>query len=463
MGNLLKKPFKNSPCYFTIELTRRKVMKYLDREKIGTLFRDKRKQLELRLEEIADNNISTATISNIERAVPNVSIEKILYLGKKLGFKEEELPELLTNETDVMDNIQFELFLVEMKMQANPELALTELKKLYIDKNHPLSALYYYLMGRCYYRQKNFTKSQSNFLEAIHLANQLPHLKSLNIVSGSYYELSRIAYYKNDLQSALTYAQDGINNFYEEGERKYYKYFLIIGKSIYLEKLERIEESWKDIEILWSQINEIKNVEVELLLYEQRSKILKKFKMYEEAILCVQNGINMARTNKIFDRAFDLLTFLGTLYVETSQFDRGKNCFLTALTLKNLILKEYLFVSAYTQLGLLYMKLEQWENAQTSLEKAIKVGQKTNDILRFIKALSALGDCFYQQKMYSKAIVSYNKAIRLAEIHNFKVQIQNLHMVLAKCYEATNDPEKHREHVEGFFKIGIELKTGGAV
>lgn len=50
---------------------------------IGEVIRKKRKEQGLRLEDLADNNISPATISNIERGINHVNVHKIMYLLKK--------------------------------------------------------------------------------------------------------------------------------------------------------------------------------------------------------------------------------------------------------------------------------------------------------------------------------------------------------------------------------------------
>jgi cytoskeletal protein RodZ len=45
-------------------------------QELGEIIRKIRKQRGLRLEDLADDNISVATISNVERGVPHVSMEK---------------------------------------------------------------------------------------------------------------------------------------------------------------------------------------------------------------------------------------------------------------------------------------------------------------------------------------------------------------------------------------------------
>lgn len=51
-------------------------MSLLEIHEIGEVIRKVRKDRGLRLEDLADENISPATISNIERGVPHVNLKK---------------------------------------------------------------------------------------------------------------------------------------------------------------------------------------------------------------------------------------------------------------------------------------------------------------------------------------------------------------------------------------------------
>lgn len=69
-------------------------MQYMHSE-IGEVIRKVRKDRGLKLEDLADNNISVATISNIERGVPHVKTDKILYLLEKMKIQLESIPALI--------------------------------------------------------------------------------------------------------------------------------------------------------------------------------------------------------------------------------------------------------------------------------------------------------------------------------------------------------------------------------
>lgn len=151
----------------------------IDREKTAKLFKNVRSELGAKLEDLADQHISAATISNIERAVPTVTFEKIAYLARKLGLDLQSLP--TAGEDSIVDSeiIELELLSIEQMLHINPKHALKKLKKLDIPRSFPEYVYVKFLEGECYYYVQNFSKAASLFLEAIHLIDhQLPHLKN---------------------------------------------------------------------------------------------------------------------------------------------------------------------------------------------------------------------------------------------------------------------------------------------
>ncbi|WP_044641037.1 helix-turn-helix domain-containing protein [Risungbinella massiliensis] len=70
-------------------------MKKLALHEMGEVIRKVRKERGLRLEDLSDDNISPATVSNIERGVAHVSPEKITYLLEKLDLSMHKIPDML--------------------------------------------------------------------------------------------------------------------------------------------------------------------------------------------------------------------------------------------------------------------------------------------------------------------------------------------------------------------------------
>ncbi|SEN33746.1 helix-turn-helix domain-containing protein [Lihuaxuella thermophila] len=109
--------------------------KPIDRVTIGHMIRKKRKELRLRLEDVADENVSPSTISNIERGVQIVAKEKIAYVAQKL---EVEIPEVSSMLRQIGKREQKILSKLKRLMSttdfADPAKALKRIDDLKVDE-----------------------------------------------------------------------------------------------------------------------------------------------------------------------------------------------------------------------------------------------------------------------------------------------------------------------------------------
>ncbi|SFI98287.1 helix-turn-helix domain-containing protein [Thermoflavimicrobium dichotomicum] len=424
---------------------------------LGELIKRVRKGKGFRQEDLADDLISTATISNIERGAYTVSKSKLEHICSKLGLdldhlslpKQEELSE---------EEIRFELVMIEHDIDAcNFEHAWKGLQRLSLENDHPLLAWLYYLRGKYYLRKKVWNQASVYFSKGIQVVGNHPEMISSNIQAACYNELSRIAYYQNDLEQAIQYVKEGLSVFVPNREREYYQYHLMVNKVIYLKNQNRVEEALRTLNAMWKEMEKIKSTEVLLNMYELQAELLNKTERYEEATTYALAGMELARIEGNHERLFDLWTVLGSSYIYLEQWKKAEQCLRSALRLKDRIKKEYLLISTYTQLGKLYSITGKMKWAISTLEEAVRLGKQTNDVFRLCEALEALGDSYLRQNQYKKARRSYESALLLAEQHFLKAQAMNILLKLACCCQK-DDPENYQKYIESFFQMHIQLQ-----
>jgi len=180
--------------------------------------------------------------------------------------------------------------------------------------------------------------------------------------------------------------------------------------------------------------------------------------MHEKAIACLKKGIKISRVNNIYDRALDLWTILGSIYLDQRQYNIAEKCFLTALELIPKIAKKYLFITTYTKLGLLYLQNQELDKARSYLLEGVKLGESTNDSMRYVQALVALGDCDFERSDYTKAIVSYRKALDIAKKHEMLELEQSLYLKLSKCYNEVDNSQERDVCIKNYYKVGLKLE-----
>lgn len=417
-------------------------------KEMGEIMRNARLQLkgdETSQEALAANSegkISTGTISHLENGGHRVSLDKLEYWCNVVKVNLEEL--LSKNPLEEIDeeDLKFELVAIEHTLdRVDIEEGWRRLNQLNLTKNNPLLSTVFYLKGKYFSEKKAWDQAYACFNKGVDIAKAYQVKSKNNIISACYYELSRVALFKNDLRKALEFTQNGLKEFVKDGERKYCLYFLQVSKVIYLKNLNRIEEALVALDELNKQKSDIEATSVLLNMADLQAELLNRTERYEEATKFALEGIELARIENNFDRLFDLWTVLGTSYMYLKQWKKAERCLLEALKLKNKIKQEYLPVKTYRQLGELYNILDKTEKAVDNLKKAVKLGKKTNDALRTCESLTSLGDCYFKQGDFKCAEYEYEQALALAERHSFSAQKDILVIKLVCCY-TTQGSEK---------------------
>ncbi|MFD1396521.1 helix-turn-helix domain-containing protein [Kroppenstedtia eburnea] len=432
-------------------------MKTLEVHDIGEIIRKVRKERGLRLEDLADENISPATISNVERGVPHVGREKALYLIKKLEIDLDRVQELLQGQQLELERMEKALFRAEcLQDLGDPRQALKKLAKLEVKNSHPFASYYYYILGKCHNRLGHWAKAERALFNALRLGDE----SDTNIISAAYTELSLLSYYQNDLEAALKYINNGIQAFKNNRDRPQFKYIMQRNKAIYLERLGRLGEAINIVHEVWDSLGEIEQIETKLSFYWLRSELSQRTGVYQEAIQYAEAGLELARFNYQPSHMFDLWIVLAEVYMKQGDWEQAEECFDLALTLRGKISSSDRdkFITAYSRLGLLYMKLNRQEEAAEMLEKAIRLGESCDDVPRLTTALHLMGDFHLQQNKREEAAVYYRRELEMARKHHLKKKEYQALLRLAQCFENVDEQEFARL-TRRMYKVQLELTS----
>ncbi|MBH8598014.1 MULTISPECIES: tetratricopeptide repeat protein [unclassified Thermoactinomyces] len=430
-------------------------MDYIHPIQIGEILRKRRKEMGLRLEDLADDFISPSTISNIERGITYVNEDKVRYVAEKLNINLDQIHDLIAKEKQEEAHMELQLAAIENMIDLmSPDKGLERLRKLDVPNNHLLSAIVHFLRGKIYLQKRNWVKAQNHFLEAIRIVDQKEEWLKTNIKAASYHELSRIAFSNHDPGQALRYVNEGLEHFQAGGERAYYIYILEIARITYLNELDHIEEALRRINQIWDEIHHIKSIEVVLELYKVRISILRKLKLYEEAIAYAHQGIEVARINKKTEQSCELWSRLGTIYLLQHKWEEAENCFRTALSLQEKIKSDHMKIKAHTYLGLAYLEQDKDEAAAETLLEALAISDRTPHPEIYRESYILMGDCYVKQGNTAEAIKIYEKALKMAQKKKDYEQERKIVLKLARCFENA-DKQKFQIYLEQLYKLDI--------
>ncbi|WP_169713673.1 tetratricopeptide repeat protein [Paludifilum halophilum] len=427
----------------------------LDPNKVGEVIRKTRKEKGLRLEDLSDDQISPATISNIERGIPHVKADKTVYLMDKIGIDSEDLPNLIETYQVERSETEIRLKAIECMIDAGKtKEALDQLKEIRESDHDPFGPTIYFLEGKGRQRENNWPKAERAYFTAIQLASK-PEDRS-NIEAASFNELGRCAFFQNRLDQAIDFTESGLDAFNDKGDRTYYKHILLANKTTYLEKLGRLEEANRIIHEMWEDIETIKSLPVVLLLYKIRSNLYRKSKMYDDAVQCALEGIELARINGDYDRTFDLWAVLGNTYLMCRKADLAKTAFYTALSLAHSMQVKNTTVNVYAQLGALYMEEGQYLRAEAEIQKGIEIAREVRDHISLSNALIVLGECFIAQGKNKEAIYPLEEALEISKKLKLENQETRTLLLLSQAWEPL-DEKKFTEYVRQLYKIEVDI------
>ncbi|SDZ29110.1 helix-turn-helix domain-containing protein [Thermoactinomyces sp. DSM 45892] len=416
-------------------------MTLISLHEMGEVIRRVRKERGLRLEDLADENISPATVSNIERGVAHVSPEKVTYLLDKLDIPVQKLPEILEKEQQELQELFVQLQIVSTLREIGKfDEALQTLDSMPVDDHHPLIPQVYYSKGRCYFSKKKYRQAERAFHNAIRSAQQGENREN-NIESAGYLMLGVICYLQNSLSQALTYANQGLNVWVQGGERLHIRHLLLRNKGVCLQRLGRITEGMQLIQEIWDEVEQVDRIETKLMFYWLRADFSKRSGFLDEAIQFTLQGITLARRNGKLVSLFELWTLLGSIYLEQKKYHLAEQALETAQKLRGSFPDGARLASVYTQFGLLSMVNEELDKSYEYFLEAITISKKYQDAARLISNLSVMGEICRKRGQTAEAIEHLQQAVALAEKHEYKEREAKLWMQLASCYEGIDDKE----------------------
>ncbi|MFC7440793.1 tetratricopeptide repeat protein [Laceyella putida] len=434
----------------------------LDPSIVRYVMRKVRKESGYRQEDIADATMSYGTISNIERGVGNVDEKTVLKYLAKLGLNEATLKNIVKKELERMEELTFELQLIELMLDNNKLGTHAEqmLKTIGIERYHPLAPFYTYLEGRCFQAKKAYDKAEKHYKFAIRLHNQYKLLSKDNIVSICYNELSICCYVQNKIDKALHYVEKGLAEYVEhEGseDRRDIKAPMLNNKALYLLNLSQYEAAKQIIDDMWAKRFEIRSSYYTLLnIYKYRAMLLRKMQKYAEAIEICKEGIHLGFRNNIQNRYLDIMNILGSIYLLQKQLDKAEHYFQMVLNHDYEGNHPRSRTDALTYLAIIYAHEKDWAKAEGHIQRALDVA-RSNYRNRLSKVLIVAGNIYAEQQNFTLAIPCYQEAEQLSLKDGLKKRQYTALLQLAKCFDSMEAENEWKVTIKKVMNLQQEL------
>lgn len=428
---------------------------------LGKFIRKVRKEKGLRLEDLSDDHISTATISNIERGVPHVNREKVAYLLQKLSIQLQDIPDLLEKNTENLESLQLKLLAVESMLYfGNQNKAYQDLMDISDNFSSYSLAQVHLLKGKYYLQINEWKKAERELMESIRLCTQDMVHRS-NLESTNYYYLAESSFQQHNMSQALRYLEKGIYTYQEDSDDPEQILFLLMTQRVlYLEKSGRTDEALKRLEEIWEHLGKVRRLEILLKLYAIKADLFRRMKLHLDAVRFAREGIKIATNSSHTDELFELWTILGTVYVELNNLEDAETCFAFVREMKEKVSNKNELIRAYCSLGNLYLLQGKSEEAKQVLYQAIQWGEQLNDSYKLCNALLIMGKLMKTIHQEYEAIGYLERAISLSERVGLKDKSFLAFYELASCFEKMGERDRFQQATEQMYLIQREMEQG---
>lgn len=416
------------------------IPKDIDMGKLGKILKRKRKEMGLRIEDVADSLLSPAMVSLIERGKLTQITSKVEYFCEKLHIDLCNITELENEEDDHEDIIYHQLISAEHLLdlhKLDTDLALKIITNLEITEKHPFYNYLLLLKAKGCIKRGQISKAIPHLRQCIECS---PTEDDMNIKATAYSNLALCYYLSNDLEQALTLVKEGLKNFILDGARQYLYYNLQVDEIIYLEKLGRKHEAFYKLQPLFEQKEKL-TLDAKLNLYEFYGNTLMEGNTHKACDILSQ-GLEVARKNNNTHRTVELSVQLGKAYELLQKREIAETYYELALKLeKNLDYKAFL-IDAYVARGKIFLQDNDTKQAEIYFLKGLKIGLEYDEKLRLYEVYQSLGTLMVTMNNSQKAIDYFEKGMEIAEHLRMNHLKEKMIVSLIDCYKQIGNHER---------------------
>lgn len=402
-----------------------------ERKIIGEYLRRIRRIKNLSISGLADENLSTPTISRIENGKSSVSEDKITLYAEKLGCDISDAFNVDVDEQNKLKKLQAIEIQVDL---GNISFALKKLKEINCMEMANQAYLHY-IRGKAYYYLRKYERSTHELNQVIEIVKKIngEENKPSNILGCTHNILSNIKYARHSIKDALKEIDLALECFEKEGDQYY---MALMNKAVYLRKLNRIGDGEDIIDELLTVIPRIKSSRIKTSIYGLKADYEKQKKRYDIAITFVREGISLAVINKIYDRYMEMATVLGDILTEIEEYEEAEWEYLSALSVADKVAKKHVIAHTYTRLGYLYLKTGNMEGSEEKFKEAISLCESDDYVGGFyIDALTGLADLLLSREEKEKAGSYYEQALKLAQEQFLDSKQREIALRLSVCFD----------------------------
>lgn len=439
----------------------------VDQLELGAIIRKRRKELGLTLSDLATDNLSVPTISNIERGISNVNRQKLDYIMERLqltGDLIENMSSAKVQEQKLLDRkVTIIRSLIELKLYDQARTALQELEQKDSIRERPeYEATVHLLKGTLYRKQESWKRADSALMKAIQRAQESEIDTRTNIVAEAYHVLSFCAFYSDqDYKKAAHYADEALNAFDEDGDRPFLKGRILCDKATYYFHMERYASAYKYVMNAQKICQRTHDLRGLVYTYNLEGMILGQQGLHDESIDAYIRAIRiLCIKGPDLDLASIVYLNLGETHQLKDEYEEAHTCYHIALQAGKKTGNKMLLAATHTALGKLYYERGDYDRAREYTTYATEFSQYSRPKSEYLQLLLLRAKIALKLSIKEEFISTCQEGIALAQQTNLPAREKEFTYILAQYYDNKGDKKKFSQYTEILFKLESIVKEG---
>ncbi|KPU44174.1 tetratricopeptide repeat protein [Oxobacter pfennigii] len=414
---------------------------------LGNKIKNRRKELELTLKDLAGDRVTPAQLSYVETDKCKPSLDLLEYIAEKLGLEMDYLLESEKKQVSRFCEYNIKLSNIDI-LQGNFKEAKNRIL-LVLETAKPYNLNEYIgeaekCLGLVYKNLSDYDNANRYFLSALHKFSQI---NSTTKIIETYIELGLVAYQKNYYSSALGYMRqaervaENLEEIQAMLELKLLYYLMIlyaqendVEKSVlYAEKVTEALELYRDKKRFGNKLLEMGRA------FEKQNKYEKAME-YVQASSCVYDGMDN------MDFIAKIQTDIGKVYTMNSVLEKSYNYLCKSLEIKK-AMEDTSIPLTLIEISNNHILKKDFDKALEIINEALNMsiiaGNREYEALAYrhlFKAYIAKGD-------YIKAEESIRRSADILESIEYNKELAGCYIDMSEFYKRINREKDAVEYI----------------
>jgi len=331
------------------------------------------------------------------------------------------------------------------------ELSLIDsLEQKLTDSSGDLKADYYTQLAIEYSKLRQYDKAITYCEFAIETTNSKERLARI------YYNLSKIQFYNNKYEEALTALDKSLAFKRAIGDKLGEANVLLAGGTIYsnLGKYDKAIENYKLAKPLYIELGDNDGL---FSVTNDMAIILRDQGKLDEALNNFKDGLKLVENNAEYTGI--ALQNIAMIYSDKKQYAEAEKYYLQALEIAQQINSQRDVANAYNNLGGIYRDMGNYEKALNYFSKTLKIPEWTDNKRYYSYSLTHIGNMYSYLLNEEKALEYYLQALQIGRDGELKLEITSSLNAVAATYINLQNNEKALSCLQEALQIAEERES----